>query len=392
MRFLNATVLVFFACFTVAAVAQQPGGASRSTIPGSTSSSAGGITGTSGNTSPFPDASVGPRPIFISGKVALSDGSPLPDRAKIERVCNGAPKLEGYTDRKGRFNIEIGHSLEAPDASAANGIPEAMQNRTQSSRTGSGDRALWGCDLRASLPGYRSDVFSMATVQYLDNPDIGTLLLHPLAKMDGLTISVTSALAPKDARKAYEKAHEALLRKNPDEAQKDFEKAVEIYPKYSSAWYDLGVLNEQRDHFEEARKDYQQSIAAEPKFLQPYGRLGWLWLRESKWQELNEETSQWLKLDPANSPEAYYLNSAANLQLQHFEVAEKSARAALKLDTAGKQPRAHYVLGLALAQQHKYADAADALRDFLLAAPEAQDADEIRQQLAQVEAAAKLPQ
>jgi Flp pilus assembly protein TadD len=392
MRFLSATLLLFFCCFTGVAIAQQPGG-SRSTVPGSSSGSlgsTGGISGTSGNT--FPGSSTGARPIFITGKVALTDGSPLPDRAKIERVCNGTPKLEGYTDRKGRFSIEVGHSEEMPDASSANGIADAARSITQSARSGTGDRALWGCDLRASLPGYRSDVFSLATVQYLDNPDIGTLLLHPLAKMDGLTVSVTSALAPKDARKAYEKAHEALLKRNPDAAQKDFEKAVEIYPKYSSAWYDLGVLNEQRDHFEAARTDYQQSIAAEPKFLEPYGRLGWLWLREAKWRELDDETREWLKLDPGNSPEAYYLNSAANLQLQHFDVAEKSAREALKLDTAGKQPRAHYLLGLALAQQHKYADAAESLRDFLVAVPEAKDADEIRKQLAQVEAAAKLPQ
>jgi len=398
MRFFSATVLALL--MTGAAVAQQPGGAPRSTIPGGVSSggiSGGGVTGAPGNTSPtlpFPDSSTGPRPIFISGKVVLSDGSPLPDRARIERVCSGSPKLEGYTDRKGRFNIEVGHSLEMPDASDANGIPDTMpgiRGRTPSSRTGGLDRFLGGCDLRASLPGYLSDLFSLATIRYMDNPDIGTLLLHPVAKVDGVTISVTSALAPKDARKAYEKAHEALLKKNPDEAQKNFERAVEIYPKYSSAWYELGALNEQRDHFEEARKDYQQSIAAEPKFLQPYGRLAWLWLRDSKWQELADETGQWLKLDPSSSAEAYYLNSAANLQLQHFDVAEKSAREAIKLDKTGKNARAHYVLGLALAQQHKYADAADSLRDFLMASPEAADADVVRKQLSQVEAAAQQP-
>src|SRR6202142_1009200 len=155
MRFLSATVLWFFCCLTGVAIAQQPGG-SRSTMPGSTSNPTGGITGTSGNTSPFPGSNTAPRPIFISGIVALTDGSPLPDRAKIERVCNGAPKLEGYTDRKGRFNIEVGHSLEAPDATAATGIPEGMRNRSQSSQNGTSDRALWSCDLRAALPGYRS--------------------------------------------------------------------------------------------------------------------------------------------------------------------------------------------------------------------------------------------
>jgi tetratricopeptide (TPR) repeat protein len=390
MRFWIAVVVAML--LAAPAVAQKSGGPPQGTP---TTGGSNGRSTPSSTTSPFPDTNgIGPRPIYLSGKVILSDGTPLPDRARIERVCNGAPRLEGYTDRKGRFSIEIGHSLEMPDASSANGIPDSlsgnpgMRGNTRQGQLG-GDRSLFGCELRASLTGYRSDEFSLSTVQYMDNPEIGTLILHPLAKVDGLTISVTSALAPKDARKAYEKGRDALLKKNPDEAQKNFEKAVEIYPKYSSAWYDLGQLNEQRDHFEEARKDYQQAIVAEPKFLQPYARLSWLWLRDTKWQELADETDRWLKLDPSNTSEAYYLSSIANLQLQHFDIAEKNAREAIKLDPAGKNVRAHYVLGLALAQQHKFADSAESLRAFLAASPQATDAPLVRQQLSQVEAAAK---
>src|ERR1700722_6053662 len=46
------------------------------------------------------------RPIYISGTVMLSDGSPLNERAKIERVCNGVPIPEAETDKKGRFSFE----------------------------------------------------------------------------------------------------------------------------------------------------------------------------------------------------------------------------------------------------------------------------------------------
>jgi Flp pilus assembly protein TadD len=389
MRLIAAAVPLLLAG---SALAQQPSGAkpNAGTPLGGIPNTTGGSTAP-GSTVPFPDPGSSQRPIFLSGKVVLSDGSPLPDRARIERVCNGTPRLEGYTDRKGRFSIDLGHSTEMPDASSM-GTPEGVSGRGAPGGTSRGALApspLWGCDLRASLPGYQSDRLPLSTIHYMDNPDVGTIILHPVAKVDGLTVSVTSALAPKDARKAYEKAHEALLKKNPDDAQKDFEKAVELYPKYSSAWYELGALNEQRDHFEEARKDYQQAIANEPKFLQPYERLGWLWLRDSKWQELADETVQWLKLDPANSPDAYYLNSVANLQLQHFDVAEQQVREAIKLDAAGKNPRAHYVLGLALAQEHKYSDSADSFRTFLVASPHAKDADVVREQLSQVEAAAK---
>ncbi len=52
----------------------------------------------------------------------LSDGTPLTDRAKIERVCNGVPNVEAETDKKGRFSFEVGHSLEMPDASVGSDI------------------------------------------------------------------------------------------------------------------------------------------------------------------------------------------------------------------------------------------------------------------------------
>ena len=348
---------------------------------------------------PFPpDSGPGQRPIFISGTVVLSDGLPLTERAKIERVCNGAPRTETYTDKKGHFSFQVGQSLELPDASTSSGVSggglgSPLGNSRgigglPNSMGGSPERQLWGCDLQAALPGFRSDVISLNNVRYMDNPDIGTIVLHRLANVDGLTISVTSALAPKDARKAYEKGVAAASKRNADEAQKNFEKAVELYPKYSEAWFNLGLIQEQRDHVEEARKAYEQAIAAEPKFVRPYERLSWLAVREAKWQELVDRTDQWLRLDPANSPDAYYLSSVGNLQNEHIDIAEKNAREAIRMDPAKKNMRSRYVLGLALAQKQDFTAAAEALKMFLDASPNGKEAETVRKQLAQVEEAA----
>src|SRR4051812_39428650 len=43
------------------------------------------------------------RPIFLSGRVMLDSGGPPPDAVTIERVCNGNPRAEAYTDSKGHF-------------------------------------------------------------------------------------------------------------------------------------------------------------------------------------------------------------------------------------------------------------------------------------------------
>jgi TolA-binding protein len=390
MRTLGIAFLALI--FTGAVTAQKAGSAP--------SPPAGGNPGSSPTRSrtPFPnDNGAGQRPIFISGTVILSDGLPLTERVKIERVCNGAPRTETYTDKKGHFSFQVGQSLEMPDASTSSAVSGGMGSPLGNPRDvagmsspmgGSPERQLWGCDLQGALPGFRSDLISLNNVRYMDNPDIGTIVLHRLANVEGLTISVTSALAPKDAHKAYEKGVAAASKRNAEEAQKNFEKAVELYPKYSAAWFDLGQIHEQRDQAEEARKAYLQAIAVEPKFVRPYERLSWLALREAKWQELVDRTDQWLRLDPANSPDAYYLSSIGNLQSEHFDVAEKNAREAIRMDPAKKNMRTRYVLGLALAQKQEFTAAAQALKMFLDASPDAKEAETVRKQLAQVEEAA----
>jgi len=321
----------------------------------------------------------------------------LTERVKIERVCNGTPRTETYADKKGHFSFQVGQNLEMPDASASSSVtggmgspmgnPRGLGGMSNSSGI-SNERQLWGCELRAALPGFRSDQIGLDNIRYMDNPDVGTIVLHRLGKMDGFTVSVNSAMAPKEAHKAYEKGVSAASKKNFDEAQKNFEKAVELYPKYSDAWFDLGQLHEQRNKIDEARKAYEQAIAAEPKFIRPYERLSWLALREAKWQELVDRTGEWLRLDPSNSPDAYYLSSVANLQAEHIDVAEKNAREAIRMDPAKKNMRTRYVLGLALAQKQDFTGAAEALRTYLDSAPDPKEAETVRKQLAQVEEAA----
>nr|MDP9114355.1 tetratricopeptide repeat protein [Acidobacteriota bacterium] len=348
MQFRGPIIFAAAALSFAAAAANAQKATSSSPPPFSSS----GSTSSRQPSTPFPGDSTSPQIIFISGTVVLSDGLPLPDRVKIQRVCGGPPRIETYTDKKGRFSFQVGQNIEVQDASSQpsfSGPGSPLGNRSNiggsSGRGSFNERELWGCDLTAELPGFRSDRVPLSNIHYMDNPDIGTIFLHRLGKVDGLTISVVSALAPKDARKAYEKGQAAAAKRNGDEAQKDFEKALEIYPKYSVAWFDLGRLQEENGHLDLARKDYEQAIAIEPKYIQPFERLSWLAVRESKWQELVDRTDQWLRLDPLNSADVYYLSSLGNLQTQHIDIAEKNAREAIRLDPDRKNMRSRYLLG-----------------------------------------------
>ena len=204
----------------------------------------------------------------------------------------------------------------------------------------------------------------------------------------GLTVSATSSLAPRDAKKAYEKGLEAANKKNAAEAQKDFEKAVEIYPRYAAAWYELGRLNEQKDQFDDARKSYGQAVAADAKYIPPHERLAWIALRETKWQESgrrrrNDRTSR-----PDRLSGRLLSERRGEFGARKSGLAEKNAREALERDTSHRNARAPYVLGLILAQKHDYDGAGPLLRGFLEENPDVPDAASVRQQLAAMEQAA----
>ena len=341
------------------------------------------------------------RPIFLSGKVVLDDGTPPPETVVIERVCNGSPRPEAYTDSKGRFSFELGKNqamfadASVPTMGGMDGMggmsgsgrsnPSGMGGSGMSGRGGIGERDLMGCDLRAVLPGYRSEMVSLANHRAFDNPDVGTILLHRLGNVEGRVISATSLNAPKDARKAFEKGQDLVRKKKLDEAAQSFQKAVDAYPKYAAAWYELGHLQEQQGHPDDARKSYQQSIAADGKYLNPHLQLSLIAARQNNWQDLADSTAKAIKLDPFDYPQAYFYNAVANYNLKNIDAAEKSAREAQKLDGKHQFPKVDQLLGIILADRQDYAGAAEQMRSYLKFAPSAQDAPTVRNQLTELE-------
>jgi tetratricopeptide (TPR) repeat protein len=388
---------------TVAPIAGQisrPGGISGGgsiggSPSGSPNGSIGGTTGgnyPSNTNSPFPDSTSpngNTRPIFLSGKVVLDDGTPLGDRVLIESVCAGRRHAEGYTDAKGRFSFQFGQERNTFDDASEDSTMSRGPGQRANQSGGLRQNELQNCDIQASLPGFRSDAISLAGHRYLDNPELGTIILHRLAHVEGLTISVTSALAPKDARKDYEKGLEALKKNKVEEAQKDFEKSVQVYPKYAAAWFELGKIHEQAKQLDEAGKAYTQATAADPKYVNPYERLCVLAFKASRWPEVAEESDQIIHLNAYDFPQAYFFNAVANLRLNKLDLAEKSAREAVKLDTKGENPQVNYVLGAVLAGEGDFAGAAEYLRAYLKAAPNDPDIERIRQQLADIEQSAQ---
>ena len=331
------------------------------------------------------------RQIYVSGKVMLDDGTPPPESILVERVCNGTPRPEGYTDSKGRFSFQLGqNSAILADASSSSmgdsrfGTPATMASGSPGS-AGISSTSLMGCELRAVLPGFQSDTVQLYGKRALENPDVGTIVLHRLAKVEGYTFSGTTAFAPKDAQKAYSKARESLKKKKWDDAERDLVKATETYPKYAVAWADLGRLYQSQGKVDAAKTAYAQAMQADGKYIVPYEMMTRISAYEADWQKTLEVSDKAIKLNPYLSPEVYYYNAVANFQLKNLDAAEQSAREALKKDPQHRIPKTSEVLGVILANKQDFTGASEHLKQYLQFNPDAKDADTVRKQLAEVE-------
>ena len=334
------------------------------------------------------------RPVLLTGKVVMEDGTPPPDAALIQLVCRAAARPVGYTDAKGGFAVDLNDRKNAAtfadasdDANSFGGISGRPNSAISPDGNSNGvtGRALMGCDLTAALPGFRADVLHLDARHGMDSPDVGTIILHRLANVEGLTISATSALAPKDARKAFDKGKTFERQQKWEEADKEFRKAVLAYPKYAVAWYQLGLAQEQEKNPEAARKSYGQALAADGKFVSPYQALAVLAAQEEKWQDVLEQTGQLLRLNPVDFPQAWLFNALGNFYLKNLDDAEKSAREGLSRDPAHHYPDLNHVLGIVLATKRDYPGAVEQLRDYVRYSPDAIDIDQVKKQLAEVE-------
>jgi tetratricopeptide (TPR) repeat protein len=321
--------------------------------------------------------------IFPSGRLVLDDGSELTEQVAIQTICKGRKRTETHSDSRGNFSFELGNQDALAGAAglmdAETSFSDVMSNKRNSQRD-------WrDCELLAVLPGFSSESIPLSSkISTFESSDIGRVVLHRLAHVDGLTISVTTALAPEPARKAFDKGREQEKKNKWDKAQESFEKAVQLYPPFAVAWFELGRVQVKNNNAIGARESFGKALAADLKYVSPYQALAQLAASEKRWPDVVEVTDKLLRLNPMDFPEAWLLNSVGNYLGQHFEAAEKSARQGLKIDEAHRVPKLEYLLGMLLLQKKDYAGASQHMQQYLSLATQPAELDEAHKQLAEI--------
>ena len=338
--------------------------------------------------------------MFLQGRVATSDGTPLPNNTVVERVCNSNVRQQVYASSHGDFSMQLGSRTDSlVDATGDPGSRSGVASKD--SMMGIPRRDLTNCELRASAAGFRSAAIGLVALDTVASSiDVGAIVMQRTAKVEGMTLSAIPYKAPRDASKAYEKGLEAERNGKHANARKYFERAVQIYPEFAIAWFQLGAVLQKEDQNDAARAAYTQATAIDTKFLPPYLSLALIAYEAKNWTEVLKLTGHILDLDPLsqvagsgyvldldplNYTGAYFYHALANYNLNKIGDAEKSALKAEHLDLRTRFPQVHVLLAEIFVRRNNYAGAILQLQTYLELVPYAKDADQVREQLAKWE-------
>ncbi|MBV9481582.1 MAG: DUF3808 domain-containing protein [Acidobacteria bacterium] len=392
--------LLIVVVFSAGMVAQHASGGGGTAGGGRPAGAVGGGMNTSTNPNPglnvpntLPNPDVGTHPMFLSGKVVVDDGTPLTEAAVIQTICRGNIRNEGYTDSKGGFSVDL-NSMTARTITGAADDPGIRSNGdvTPGSQGGNSWRDMRDCDLQAVLPGFTSQQVELASkLTNFGNADVGTIVLHRIGHVEGFTISATSAMAPGKAKKLFAQAREEEKKNKWDAAEAKLSKAVEVYPKYAVAWYELGRIQMQKNDLQNAKHSFRQSITADRTYVRPYEQLAQIAIERKQWKDLSDTSDELLRLNSVSFPQYYLYSAVAHYFLEDFEKAQKSAEAGIHIDSRHQIPKLEYILGLALAQKHDYPNALLHMRNYIRLVPNSPDAETAQKQASELEKLSSTP-
>lgn len=216
------------------------------------------------------------------------------------------------------------------------------------------------------------------------------------------TVAAAELNVPGKARKECDKGNEAAKKKDWPGAIAHYREAVRLYPKYATAYNNLGVALLSSGDTAGARSAFESAVGSNDHYAQAYLNLGRLLYSQKEMQPAAELLSKLVSFDPVQ-PEALVVLASAELNLGKFDSAAAHALSVHRLQqpacvAAGTCPTgqapadrysvAHFVAGRALELSNKPSDAAAQFKLYLAEVPEGPLAPQARSELAVCEKAA----
>src|ERR1700730_12921624 len=125
--------------------------------------------------------------MFLRGRVAIHDGTAVPNDLLVERFCDNRVRQQVYASSHGDFSMQWGSRADSfPEASIDSISPDGRTSKDSS--MGIPRRDLMKCELRASAFGFRSRVLTLLDLDSGENVDVGVIVVNRIAKVEGNTV------------------------------------------------------------------------------------------------------------------------------------------------------------------------------------------------------------
>ncbi len=179
----------------------------------------------------------------VRGRIVTDDGMPLPASTQVSLRCREVAHQAVRVDSEGWFELS---------------------NLSDSQ----------GCSAIVTARGYRTARIELAALPV--DPLIPAAALHRLGKHHGESISVSHLAAPEAATRHFHAAVRDLegdSNAGIDTALAHLRSAIQAYPGYARAWFEIGRLQLALGDASKALQAFQQSVRADPWFVSPYEPL-----------------------------------------------------------------------------------------------------------------------
>jgi tetratricopeptide (TPR) repeat protein len=287
----------------------------------------------------------------LTGSVVSADNKPL-ENVHIEiRSGNGSTLYSAYTNSSGGFEFQQ-VSAGTYEVVASSGLAQAQQ--------------------RVDVTGSPANVVLRMPVSTKANDGNGRS-----------SVSVSQYQVPEKARAALQKAKEANVKGKTEEAQKQLDKALEIYPRYADALTFRGLLKMETNDLTGAIADLQAAIDADGSYGLAYIVIGAAFNVESKFDDAIRALERGQSLSP-DSWQAYFEMGKALLAKAQYEPSLRQFDRAQTL-LANDVPVIHLAKARALLGLKNYPDASTELQAFLAKEPPGPRSQEAQKLLAQAQ-------
>jgi tetratricopeptide (TPR) repeat protein len=189
---------------------------------------------------------------------------------------------------------------------------------------------------------------------------------------------VNAALAgvPKPAADLYEKASESLRAGDALKAVDQLQQAVTLYPEFSLALNELGVIYQQLGQIDKAVEALRAAVNVAPEVFEIRLNLGLVLLKSQQFSDAEVQLRRAIEKRDS-STQAHLYRGKALIQLQQYADAEKELQRVIKLG-GNDVPMAYRFLGALYNERGESQLAIEALEKYLSLEPKAKDAGAVR--------------